>query len=72
MSGMNPNTPALGIEVLRFDNRQVLTNIEGVLQVIYDRLTAPHPSALPGGEGVRSPHSEAGTVSGKKMKVSPL
>lgn len=52
---------ALGIEVLRFDNREVLTNIEGVLQRVYERVTGPHsgskgfngphPGPLPGGEG---------------------
>ena len=78
----------LGIQVLRFDNRQVLTQIEAVLQMIYDRLKAPHPnplpegtsalphpnplpegtsvlpppSPLPEGEGVKSAHSETGTI----------
>ncbi len=77
----------LGIEVMRFDNRQVFTEIEGVLQMIYERLTGPylgalsegvgafphyslqlgphprpHPNPLPKGEGVKSTHSEIGTI----------
>lgn len=46
---------ALGVDVLRFDNYQVLMQREAVLQVIYDRLQegrCPHPSPLPKGEGV--------------------
>jgi very-short-patch-repair endonuclease len=54
---------ALGIEVLRFDNRQVLTEIEAVLQMIYERLKRPHPCPLPEGEGVKSTHSEIGSIS---------
>ncbi|MEY4587943.1 MAG: hypothetical protein RL497_19 [Pseudomonadota bacterium] len=62
---------ALGIQVLRFDNRQVFTQTEAVLQMIYDKLQNPHPEALrfphpsplPKGEGAKSTHSETSTVS---------
>ncbi|MBK1689597.1 DNA methyltransferase [Rubrivivax gelatinosus] len=43
-----------GFEVLRFDNRQVLTETDAVLSVILERLHArsPHPNPLPqAGEG---------------------
>lgn len=33
----------LGIEVLRFDNRQVLSETESVLQVIYERVQRSNP-----------------------------
>jgi type I restriction enzyme M protein len=67
----------LGIQVLRFDNRQVLTQIEAVLQMIYDRLTSthlPHPNPLPEREGVKSAHSETGTIQsqGEDCSSSPL
>jgi very-short-patch-repair endonuclease len=54
---------ALGIEVLRFDNRQVLIEIEAVLQMIYDKLEAPSPQPSPKGRGSKSTHSEIGTAS---------
>ena len=43
---------AHGYRVLRFWDNDVLTNIEGVLEVILEALAspAPHPSPLPGGE----------------------
>jgi len=47
---------AHGFRVLRFDNRQVLTEIDGVLARILDWLHAkcPHPSPLPqAGEGAQ-------------------
>jgi very-short-patch-repair endonuclease len=42
----------MGYRVLRFWDNDVLTNIEGVLEVILEALAspAPHPSPLPGGE----------------------
>ncbi|MDE2087423.1 MAG: endonuclease domain-containing protein, partial [Xanthomonadaceae bacterium] len=46
----------MGYRVLRFWDNDVLTNIEGVLEVILAALAspAPHPSPLPeGGEGAR-------------------
>jgi adenine-specific DNA-methyltransferase len=50
---------AHGFRVLRFDNRQVLTEIDGVLARILDGLHAycpPHPSPLPqAGEGAEDP-----------------
>jgi type I restriction enzyme S subunit len=46
-----------GIRVLRFWNREVLSETEAVLQVIYDAVvgSSPHPNPPPGGEG-RYPH----------------
>jgi adenine-specific DNA-methyltransferase len=47
---------AAGFRVLRFDNRQVLTETESVLAAIHQwlRSNAPHPSPLPpAGEGAR-------------------
>jgi very-short-patch-repair endonuclease len=43
---------AHGYRVLRFWDNDVLTNIEGVLEVILEALAspAPHPDPLPGGE----------------------
>jgi very-short-patch-repair endonuclease len=43
---------AHGYRVLRFWDNDVLTNIEGVLEVILEALAspAPHPNPLPGGE----------------------
>ncbi len=41
----------LGIHVLRFDNRQVLTETGAVLQMVFERLKDPHPNPLPEGEG---------------------
>ena len=43
---------SMGYRVLRFWDNDVLTNIEGVLEVILEALasSAPHPSPLPGGE----------------------
>jgi very-short-patch-repair endonuclease len=40
---------ALGLSVLRFDNRQVLTELASVLHVIHEWLQRhhPHPSPLP-------------------------
>ena len=49
---------AAGFHVLRFDNRQALTDTNAVLQVILDWLQAnrPHPNPLPqAGEGATSP-----------------
>ena len=42
----------MGYRVLRFWDNDVLTNIEGVLEVILEALAspAPHPNPLPGGE----------------------
>jgi len=42
----------MGYRVLRFWDNDVLTNIEGVLEVILDALasSALHPNPLPGGE----------------------
>ncbi|SFR88275.1 Very-short-patch-repair endonuclease [Dyella sp. OK004] len=42
----------MGYRVLRFWNNDVLTNIDGVLEVIVEALAnpAPHPNPLPGGE----------------------
>lgn len=40
----------LGIRVIRFDNRQILTETEAVLEVIFDAV-CPHPNPLPTGEG---------------------
>lgn len=48
---------ANGFQVLRFDDRQMLTEPTGVLSVILDGLTRhhPHPNPLPpAGEGVES------------------
>ena len=45
-----------GFDVLRFDNGQVLSPVEGVLTAILDRLEShhPHPNPLPqAGEGAR-------------------
>ena len=40
-----------GFEVLRFWDNDVLKNIEGVLEVIRDKLLlSPHPNPLPQGE----------------------
>jgi very-short-patch-repair endonuclease len=64
---------ALGIEVLRFDNRQVLTDIEAVLQMIYDRLTDPHPRPLPEGDSsLPSPQPSPGGRGGKKARTPKL
>ncbi|GAB3782461.1 endonuclease domain-containing protein [Dyella agri] len=43
---------SMGYRVLRFWDNDVLTNIEGVLEVILEALAspAPHPNPLPGGE----------------------
>ena len=46
---------ASGITVLRFWNNDVLKNLHGVLEAIAEVLGAlgdPHPSPLPGGEGI--------------------
>lgn len=42
----------MGYRVLRFWDNDVLTNIEGMLEVILEALasSAPHPDPLPGGE----------------------
>jgi very-short-patch-repair endonuclease len=48
----------LGFTVLRFDDRQMLSECEAVLRVIHDWLAEhhPHPSPLPpAGEGERDP-----------------
>ena len=42
-----------GWRVLRFGNRDVLGNIEGVLAAIAAWLQHPHPNPLPEGEGIR-------------------
>lgn len=43
---------ALGYRVVRFWNNDVSENLEGVLTVLVDELTPPHPSPLPrAGEG---------------------
>ena len=39
-----------GYRVLRFTNADVMTNLDGVLQVIASATTAPLPNPLPGGE----------------------
>ncbi len=39
-----------GYEVLRFWDNEVLNNIEGVLEVIREKLLTPHPNPLPQGE----------------------
>jgi very-short-patch-repair endonuclease len=41
----------LGFKVLRFWNNDILKNIDGVLEVILDECTSPHPGPLPKGEG---------------------
>ncbi|HEX5139850.1 MAG TPA: DUF559 domain-containing protein, partial [Dehalococcoidia bacterium] len=41
-----------GLRVLRFDNRQVMTELEAVLERILEEVTVrPHPNPLPRGEG---------------------
>ena len=49
-----------GFDVLRFATNEPFIHLEGVLQVVFDRLEAlkaagPHPSLPPEGEGVRQP-----------------
>jgi very-short-patch-repair endonuclease len=56
----------LGINVLRFDNRQVLTETETVLQMIYDALTPA--LSRKAGEGVKDTHSDAGTFHSPKVQ----
>jgi very-short-patch-repair endonuclease len=46
------NLAARGYEVLRFTNRDVGENLEGVLLAIETALTAPLPSLSPAGERV--------------------
>jgi very-short-patch-repair endonuclease len=41
----------LGIRVLRFNNVEVLTETESVMQVILEALEKPSPNPLPEGEG---------------------
>jgi len=40
-----------GWRVLRFSNREVFANTDGVLHAIAVALQCPHPDPLPGGEG---------------------
>ncbi len=42
---------AQGVRVLRFANRDVMENLEGVVTAIRMALKAPHPNPLPEGEG---------------------
>lgn len=46
-----------GWRVLRFTNREVLGNLDGVLQVIASALARPHPDLLPEGEGEKHPQT---------------
>jgi very-short-patch-repair endonuclease len=50
-----------GYRVLRFWNNDVLTNIDGVLEVIPGlwRAPGPHPNPLPGGEREQVMETEA-------------
>jgi very-short-patch-repair endonuclease len=50
----------MGYRVLRFWDNDVLTNIEGVLEVILAALAspAPHPSPLPEGERGRAAETD--------------
>jgi very-short-patch-repair endonuclease len=45
----------LGIEILRFNDKEILNNIEGVYQIIYETIEKkkmpPHLNTLPSGEG---------------------
>ncbi len=43
---------AQGYRILRFWNSDVLSNIDGVVQVIISEFVTPHPNPLPAGEGV--------------------
>jgi len=50
-------TQRLGFDTLRFTNSDVMTNIDGVLRVILDKLHRlpprwPHPNPSPEGEGL--------------------
>ena len=40
-----------GWRVLRFSNREIFANMDGVLSAIAAALHRPHPDPLPGGEG---------------------
>lgn len=47
----------IGIEILRFSNREILTNIEGIYEVIKrtiekKKINPPHLNPLPSGERV--------------------
>jgi very-short-patch-repair endonuclease len=46
---------ARGVRVLRFSNRDLLTEADGVLQAIILHCLAPHPDPLPGFAGEREP-----------------
>ena len=54
-----------GLRVLRFTDREVLTETEGVLEAIWEAVgqTGPHPSPLPEGEGT-GPAPEGGGTRG--------
>lgn len=39
----------LGIKVLRFNNNDILNNIEGVYNILEDEALTPHPGLLPKG-----------------------
>ena len=68
-----------GFEVLRFDNRQVLLEVDGVLSAIHQWLSLrhphphpnPHPNPLPqAGEGVkRTPLPQAGEGAEDKVQT---
>lgn len=62
---------AQGIRVLRFSNADVFTNLEGVLQTLYEEIFSPSPQPSPGG----SEGSEAGPTISKnpeKRKIPCL
>jgi very-short-patch-repair endonuclease len=42
---------AAGVRVLRFNNLDVLQNVDGVMAAILDALSGPSPNPLPEGEG---------------------
>ena len=42
---------ARGLRVIRFTNRQVTNNLEGVLEAIREELSAPSPPPSPSGRG---------------------
>ena len=39
-----------GFEILRFWDNEVLKNIDGVLEIIREKLVSPYPNPLPQGE----------------------
>ncbi len=53
--GAPSGSPRYGLRVLRFSNREIMGNLDGVLAVIAATLEDPHPGPLPEGEGVLPP-----------------